>query len=144
MKEVLFHCGFVTPRHAASKNEKKIMVNPKTGKLFLGKHDKTLEAQKWIINNLIRWRLRKRLETISCDVNLRCIFYFPQKVYTTKKGERSKKIPDLENCISTIQDCLTKAKIIVDDTIICGLDGCRREPRLAGNEYYLEIEITRF
>jgi Holliday junction resolvase RusA-like endonuclease len=140
--EILFKTKFKVMRHCASKNEKTIRYNRQTNKPFIGKTDDAILAEKYMINRLTIEKLKNRIETIDCDVNLKAIFYIPSSVFWTKKKERNKKIGDLENLLSLVQDCLQKSGIIKDDTLICSLDGSRRMP-IDGTEYFLEIELTR-
>lgn len=139
---ILFRAKFKVPRHCASKNEKTIRYNRKTNRPYIGKTDKALLAEKWLIQCLHIERLKQRIDMIKDDINLKAVFHIPESIFWTKKKERSKNIVDLENAISMVQDCLTKSEIIYDDTQICALDNCRRKP-IAGSEYYLEIELTR-
>ena len=131
-------------RHAASKNEKIIRFNNKTGKRFIAKTSRALSAEDWILSNLISHRLRNRIdEPFTCDIAAQFKFYFPETVYYTKKGERSKILPDLDNLVQIYFDCLQQAKIIKNDTQICSLDGTRRLP-INGTDYHVEIELTEF
>lgn len=82
--------------------------------------------------NSAGWFLKKLPEPISEPVNVKCIFYRPDR-----------KRVDLTNLLEAIDDILVKYRIIKDDTftILAGHDGSRvyvdrEHPRT-------EIEITR-
>jgi Holliday junction resolvase RusA-like endonuclease len=141
--EILFQAYFKVMRHAASKNEKTIRKNFKTGNRFIGKKDNAISSEEWIKRYLIREKIMQRIDTITCDLNLEVHFFFPQTVYFTKKGHRNQKITDLSNAYEIIQDCLQKTKVIKDDTQICSHDGSRRHP-IEGNEYFVRIILTEF
>ena len=140
--EILFRAYFKVTRHAASKNEKKIRYNRRNGKSFIGKSDEAIAAEEWMLRVLQIEKIKKRIETITCDVNLKAIFYIPKTVFYTNKGERKKTLIDLSNGYELVQDCLQKTGIIENDTLICGHDGSRRMA-IDGNEYYLEIELGK-
>lgn len=158
MKNILFQACFRVPRMAASKNEKTIRMNRGTGQRFIGKHDKTIECQEWILSHLNVERIKQRIDSpILCDLNAEFTFYFPKSVYFTKKDVRSKTLPDLSNLYELPQDCLQynfcklnkkhpqfkEIKIIGSDSQICSHDGSRRLP-IDGTDYYLKIVLTEF
>lgn len=155
---VLFKAYFKVMRHASSKNEKDIYYNKKTGRSFIGKEDKTIACQNWILNQLQIERIRQRIdEPITCDLNAKFTFYFPYSVYFTKKGQRSLTLPDLSNLYELPQDCLQydfspfkknhprykEMRIIHNDGQIVSHDGSRRLP-IEDKDYYLEIELTKY
>jgi Holliday junction resolvase RusA-like endonuclease len=136
----LFKCSLLLDHHAIKKNSREIHRNWKTGQPFIGKNQKLTVAENILLTKLIYMRNKHRIfEPISEDIQVKFIFYC--KNYYTKKNERSKNLPDLENLISLPQDCLQKAEIILNDRLIQSLDGSRIKP---GEENRLDIEITKF
>ena len=124
------------------KNGQEIMFN---SKLKNGFYKRTAYGMKYVgvpfisqnnaykqYENSAGWFLKKLPEPISEPVNVKCIFYRPDR-----------KRVDLTNLLEAIDDILVKYKIIKDDTftILAGHDGSRvlvdkDNPRT-------EIEITR-
>lgn len=136
--EVLFQICFKLDRHSSKKNEK--VARHRGKKLFIGKSDKAILAENKMMQGLIRWRSTSA-KTITEDVNAQFIFTFPHKVFYTKDGHRSKKLPDLSNLYELPQDCLQKCRIIENDTQICSHNGSQR--RAGTNEFWIEIILTR-
>lgn len=158
MSDILFKAKIKMPRLASSKNEKTIRKNRRTDQRFIGKKDKTLVVEEWLLRHLNIERITQNIDTpILCDLNAKFTFYFPRSIYFTKKGIRSQNLPDLSNLYELPQDCLQynfcpfpkkhpayrEIKIIGNDQQICAHDGSRRLP-IDGTEYYLEIELTKF
>lgn len=109
------------------KNSQQILINGKTGKPFIAQN-----AKYKMYEQDAGWFLKKLPEPISDPVNVKCIFYRPDR-----------KRVDLTNLLEAIDDILVKYKILADDTftILAGHDGSRvlvdkDNPRT-------EIEITR-
>lgn len=122
--------------HVAKKNGRPIY---KAGsRPFLGKSPELRFAEQRMVQDFNRLYkgeiLNKRLWVIMH-------FYFPKEVYFTQKGEISKKLPDLSNLYELPQDCLIKARVIADDTLIDSHDLSRR---LVGDSYKLEIFILEY
>lgn len=136
---ILFRCRVQVARHSSKKNEKE----PRRAghRVFIGKSQKAKFAEDILKHKLQIEKLKQRVDTISCDLNAKMIFYFPETVYFTKKGDRSKKLPDTSNLYELPQDVLQTVKIIENDTQICSHDGSRRLPSEDGL-YWLEIELT--
>lgn len=123
-------------RHIPKKNGRPIF---KAGsRPFLGKSTELRHAEQRMTADIARLYggeiLNKRLWVIMH-------FYFPKDVYFTQKGEISKNLPDLSNLYELPQDCLTKAGVIADDTLIDSHDLSRR---LVGDRYKLEIFILEY
>ena len=113
-------------------------------KRWIGKSKTADLCEQLLLKSLLIEKLKQKIdEPITCDINLKCIFYYPNSVFYTKKGIRSKTIGDLDNLTQLPLDCLQKAKIIANDTIVCGLDDTRRMP-IDGHEYFLKIEVSEF
>lgn len=141
MDEILFKCMFPVSRHSSKKNEKEPGFNRRKSRFFIKATEAAILSKNELNNRLIVEKLKQRIDTIGCDVNAKFIFYFPESIFYTKKGVRSKKLPDLSNLYEMPQDCLQAAKIIDDDTIIVSHDGSRRKP-IEGARYWLQIELT--
>ena len=141
MNEILFETYFRCGRHWSKKNENGIR---KAGnKRWIGGNKNSHAARDWLIKMLILARLKNRLdEPIDCDINAQFIFYFPKTVFYTKKGVRKKTLGDTSNLYQGPEDCLQKARIIVNDEQICSHDGSRRLP-IEGTEHYIKIILTR-
>jgi Holliday junction resolvase RusA-like endonuclease len=142
--EVLFECYFEVPRHSSKKNEKVARFNRASGKGFVGKSSKAKFAEDWMLKRLVIEKLKKRMDTITVDINADLIFYFPKSVYFTKAGVRSKKLPDASNLYELPQDCLQKVVIIENDTLIESHHGTgpRRLP-IDGTKYFIKITLTQ-
>lgn len=142
MNEILFKAYFMLPKHGILKNSKQILSNRSTGKPFIAKSRDAMELEKWMIQKLNIEKLKQRIQTITCDINAKFIFYYPNTVYFTKKNIRSQRLGDISNLVQLPEDCLQKTGIIANDNLIVSLDGCRRKP-LDSTSYYLEIELTK-
>ncbi len=142
MPVVLFECKFTVPFHGIKKNSKQIAKNRFAGKNFIRSSDKALFAKKWLNQKLLTEKLKQRLDTIADDVIAEFIFYFPKSKYFTKKGLRSKTLPDLSNLYETVQDCLQDARIIENDTCIVNHGSSHRSP-INDNQCWLEIRLIK-
>lgn len=142
VNEVLFQARFKVPNHSSKKNGKQIARNIVTGIPFIRSSNNVLFAQKWIIQKLISERLKQRLDTITEDIIAEFVFLFPETVFFTKKGIRSKTLNDLSNLYENIQDCLQQAKIIENDTQIVNHGNSHRRP-IKDNEYFIEIKLIK-
>lgn len=142
MKEILFQAYFRCLRHSSRKNEKKI--HRTASRSWIGSSEKATECEKWTLRALHIERLKQRLDKpIDCDINAQFILYFPKTIYNTKKNVRSKSIGDLSNLIQGPEDCLQIAKIIENDTLVCGYDGSRRK-YIDGSDYFIKIVLTKY
>jgi Holliday junction resolvase RusA-like endonuclease len=141
MSEVLFKCKILVPKHGIKKNNKQLFKNKKTGKMFIASSNSAKQAENILTDKLNIQRLKNRLDTITCEINAQYVFYFPNSVYFTKKGEKSKRLPDLSNLFETVSDALQKAKVIENDILIESFNGSHREP-INDNNHWLEIVLT--
>jgi Holliday junction resolvase RusA-like endonuclease len=140
---ILFSCKFKTIKHGILKNNKQIFLNKKTGARFITSSQNSKTSEQWLLSKLQLEKLKNKIdEPINCDINAQYTFYFPESIYYTKKGQRSLKLPDLDNLFGLVNDCLQKAEVISNDTIIGGFDGSRRKP-IKGSEYFLEIILSK-
>lgn len=142
MPDILFKCMIPLSRHSSKKNEKEPGFNITTRKFFVKAKEGAIKSKNELNQRLQIERLKQRVDLISCDINAKFIFYFPETKFFTKKGERNKNLPDLSNLYEMPQDCLQFAKIIEDDTYIVSHNGSERRP-IEGARYWLEIELSR-
>jgi len=140
--DAVFHAKIEVPRHFSKKNSRPIFFNRKTGKRFLGKDLALSQAEDTLVSTL-RQKARAQgiTEPIGYDLHVRFLFFFDN--YFTKSNARNKKIGDLSNLYLFPEDCLQKASIIENDSLICSHDGSRRMPSQNGKSY-LEIYIYRY
>jgi Holliday junction resolvase RusA-like endonuclease len=108
--------------------------------MFVAKSPKAKFAEEWMMRKLVIEKLKSRVDMIKVPVIAEFIFYFPETVYFTKAGPRSKKIPDTSNLYELPQDCLQAVGILENDTLVDGHDGSRRQP-VNGSKYYLNIRL---
>lgn len=137
----LFECIIEVPKHGIKKNSKQIFRNNLTGRRFIASNSKAQYLEKYLNSKLLTEKLKKRIDTITCDVNAQYTFIFPYSVYFTKKEKRSNKIGDLSNLFEMVSDSLQKVGILENDSLICGFDGSRRLPTME-NKFYLRIVLT--
>lgn len=138
----LFYAVVEVPFHGIKKNSKKIAFNRATGNRFITSSDRAKQAQNHLTSALQYEKKSKWLDTITCDVNARFTFYFPEAFYFTKKGERSKKLADLSNLYELPQDVMQDVGIIENDSLIESHDGSSRKP-IKGHKFWLEIELSK-
>ena len=138
---VLFSALITSSRFAIKKNSKQIYRNKATGRSFIASNPKAKSLEEALVLKLTSLRMQKRLEPITELVNCRLVFYFPESIYYTKRGEMSKILPDLSNLFEAVTDSLQKSKVLDNDRLIAGFDGSRRAIS-KDNNYYLAIEIT--
>lgn len=124
-------------RHLSKKNNRDIFFNRKTGRAFPGKSKDLKNAEKWMIMQMLA-QINLLEESLPMKGDLHISFRFFFENYYTKKGDRNKKLPDLNNLIHLPADCLQSAGIIENDTDICSIDGSSREP---SGSNYLIIDI---
>lgn len=138
---VLFKCKIQVPKHGIKKNSKMILRNKRTRKPFIASNYQAKALENILINKLRIEKLKQKIDTITIDVNAKFTFYFPESVYFTKKGQRSKNLADISNLYEIVQDALQESGIIFDDNQICSHDGSRRQP-IDDNNHWLEVELT--
>jgi Holliday junction resolvase RusA-like endonuclease len=138
----LFKCIIELPKHAIKKNGKSIFQNKSTGQRFIASNSKSQHLMSVLNAQLLKEKLKQRIDTIECDVNVKFIFGIPSSVYFTKKQTRSSRVPDLSNMVEAPQDAMQKVGIITNDSNIYSLNGSCRVP-IEGAVYKLFIEITK-
>lgn len=144
--DALFHAHIKVPRHIVKKNSRPIRFNRRTGQRFIGKSYELAHAEIRLEDQLRNHVLKiPGFSTITKTVWAVFLFYFPHKDFLVKRGDRkgnlSRRMPDLSNLIELPADCLQKAGIIENDHLICSLDLSRRLP---GKEYALEIFLFEY
>jgi len=135
--KLLFNALIKVNRHVTSKNSRRIFVNKKTGKVFLGK-PKFLQKEEKNIEKQLLQAAHSGKFNLPIKTYIRAEFTFGIKNFFTKKGQRRKNMPDISNLNEMIQDCLTRAKIIEDDRLIDCHDGSRRIP---AKENFIKIRL---
>ena len=136
-----FKCLVKVPRHSSKKNEKQPAKRGRRS--FIMKTAAARHVEGVLCSELRKQRfINRAFEPVTGDVWAQFTFFFPKSVYFTKKGQRSKKIPDLSNLYLLPEDCLQKVGIIEDDTQVESHDGSRRAP-IDGDQYWLEIKLYR-
>lgn len=137
---ILFRCLLEVDNHVSKKNSKQSFFNAKSGRSWVKRSDRAINAQNDIEKKLSQERIRQlHGETIHGDIQVSLIFTF--KDFYTAKLTRNKKMPDLDNLFCLPLDALTKSGVIEDDQNVCSLDGSRRRP---GDRNTLEIIICAF
>lgn len=137
---ILFKCSIELPKFPIKKNSKQIFQNRATGQRFIGSNSKAQYLMNYLNAQLLKEKLKNRIDTIEHDINAEMVFMFPKSVYFTKAGKRSNKVADLSNLFEAVSDGLQKAGIISNDSLINGFNGSKRE---AGEDkYILKIIIT--
>lgn len=124
-QELLFYARFEVEKHVTKKNSRQIFK--RAGKPFLGKNQALRDAENYMLQKL---RVQKDAlglnEPLGCDMH--AVFVFGFSDYFTKKGQRSLRLGDLSNLYQLPEDCLEKAEIIKNDSLICSHDLSRRLP----------------
>jgi Holliday junction resolvase RusA-like endonuclease len=137
---ILFRTTVEVEKHVTKKNKHQALVNRKTGAAYVYLAAEAVKAQTHLTKMLQLQKNRQIQDAIiECDITCTILFYFDD--YYTKKGERNKRLPDLDNLFSLPCDSLTKSGLITDDSIICSFDGSRRLP---GKTNCVEIIISDF
>ena len=107
------------------KNSQQILVNRRTGKLFISQSEIYKNFERDCSKFLIKYK-----NNITYPVNLKCTFYVPNK--------RKRDLTNLENAIA---DILVKYKVLEDDNynIIQSWDGSRIIYEKGREETIIEI-----
>lgn len=134
----LFSADIKVDAHYIKKNNRPLFKN-NNGRLFLGKSAKLKQGERYL-TDMVKLHYAGRTP-ISCDVALRCLFFYSPKDYFRKDGIRKKTIGDLSNHYQLVEDCLQAAGVIIDDRQIQSHDGSRILPN---GETSLRIVLTRF
>jgi len=136
----LFKCTVEVEKHLSKKNSKSAFFNRRTGKAWVTRNQGSIKAENSLAEVLYFYRNTQLYgQTIAIPIQVTLIFRF--KDYYTKKRERNKKLPDLDNLLCLPLDALKKSGIIDDDSLVESFDGSRRLP---GPTNTLEIIISSF
>ena len=132
-KEIVFQAVIPVEKHIVKKNNRPIF---KIGnRPILGKTVRLKKAEDDFVNQLLL--VMKSTPKVQGPVQLTLIFFF--KNYFTKKEERNKKIPDLDNLIALPQDAIVKAGLLTDDYLVQSYDGSGIYPA-ESNFVFIEIK----
>lgn len=109
----------------SKKNSQRILINKRTGKLFIGQSEIYINFERECGNFLTKYK-----NNITYPVNLKCTFYVPNK--------RKRDLTNLENAIA---DILVKYKVLEDDNynILQSWDGSRIIYEKGREETIIEI-----
>ena len=139
--DTLFKCIIELPKFPIKKNSKQIFKNRATGNNFIGSNSKAQYLMNYLNAQLMKEKLKNRIDTIEDEINVEMVFGFPHSVYFTKQGKRSNKVGDLSNLFEAVSDGLQKVGIISNDANINGFNGSKRIP--VDDNYILKIVITK-
>jgi len=139
--DILFKCILELPKFAIKKNSKQIFKRRDTGQRFIGSNSKAQYLMDYLNAQLMKEKLKNRIDTIEDEINVEMVFGFPSSVYFTKQGKRSNKVGDLSNLFEAVSDGLQKVGIISNDANINGFNGSKRIP--VDEKYILKIVITK-
>jgi len=144
--DALFHCYIKVPRHVVKKNSRDIRVDRRTGRMWPGKSNELLFAERRLVSAFRTKVLRDpHFKTITTPVWVVYLFYFPKDEFIVKKGPRkgriSGRLPDLSNLFEIVSDSLEDAGIIENDRLISSFDLSRRLP---GETCALEVFVFSY
>jgi len=108
---IKFQASFELQKHEVKKNRRKIMINRKTRKPFIGKSDGLQQSELILIQRLIQHRLRQLSQPIDGDLWMIAIFETKRSVLMAKTGIRKKTTANLSNLVQIVEDCLQKTKV---------------------------------
>lgn len=138
--QLIFHCKIPLQHHVAKKNNRPIFKVRATGRSFLGKSP---ELQKYELLLVAEFQRQARLQNIvkPHDGPIWAMFHFYFPNFFTKKGQMNMKLGDLSNLYQLPEDCLQKAGIIENDSLIMSHDLSRKLP---GQECLLEVFLFTY
>lgn len=121
--------------HVTKKNGRPVII--RNGKPAIGKSNALVCAERHLTLHLKDQANRQGLfRPLNVPIWAVFHFYFPHDKFYTLNGQISRNLPDLSNLYELPQDCLQKANIIANDSLIHSHDLSRRLP---GDKYVLEI-----
>lgn len=108
------------------KNSQQILINSRTGKPFIAQSKNYLEFER----ECGKFLLKYKNNIITCPVNLKCLFFVPDK-----------RKRDLINLEEAIADILVKYGILIDDNynIVRSWDGSRIIYEKGKEHIFIEI-----
>ena len=138
---VLFEAEICVDAHGSKKNSKNLFVNRRTNRTFVASSNRARVAEAMLVSELGRYRIQYSWLPIRERVNAKFIFVFPKDEYFTKKGLRSKNLPDQSNLYELPQDALQKSGILENDRLVASHDGSRI---MWGPVRKIIIELSKF
>lgn len=123
-KTILYHTRFEIPRHFSKKNSKTILGRTRK---FIGNSKEFKAIEEHILLNLRSPRNHRNFNK-PISIGVRVVFLLFCENYLTQTGRRNLKLIDLSNSVQIYEDCLEKAEIIENDTMIESIDGSKRLP----------------
>lgn len=136
----LFHARIEMPSHVSKKNNRPI--HGRGSHKWIGKSERLRFTETFLTLKLKELADQQGLsEPIDLPIWAVLHFHFPKDVYLTKKGVMNKKLPDLSNLYELPQDCLERAGVILNDSLICSHDYSRR---LIGDRFLLEVFLLEY
>jgi len=139
---LLAHFVIETESHVVKKNNRPIFRRGRgRGKTFLGKTDRLINAEGYYLLEMTKQAATQGAGyPIDFPIWVIFLFYFSPTDYFTKKGQISLTLPDLSNLYQLPEDCLQKAGVIKNDSLIHSHDLSRR---LVSDKPRLEIFILK-
>lgn len=138
---ILFEAEISVDGHGSKKNSKNLFVNRRTGRTFITSSNKAKVAEASMVAELGRRRIEYTWLPIRDPVIAKFTFIYPKDEFYTKKGQRSKNLPDISNLYELPQDALQSAGILENDRLIRGHDGSRI---LWGPARKIIVELSKF
>lgn len=117
----VFSATIKVPFHASQKNAKRIYLNRRTGRQFVGTTSRVSKAKDFLLSELSsRARDAGLAHPFTGRLSAVLLFGFPpKKFYTrdklTKQLRESKTLGDCSNLAQAIEDALQRANIIEND-----------------------------
>ena len=137
-----YHVKIPVQKHFIKKNSRDIMYNRRTKKPFIGKKADLANAEKYLIEYMQLHALKMGIrEPLNEPVWAIFFFHFTKEQFFTKKGIMRQTIGDLSNLYQLPEDCLEKAGVIANDTLIMAHDYSRRLP---AEKTELEIYLMKY
>lgn len=138
---LIFSCKIPVDKHAIKKNNRPIFINKSTGKRFIGKADSLVQAEQSLILRLRQEANKLGMRSqITESVIVSFMFYFTKDDFYYKNGKEKKR--DLSNLYQLPEDCLVKAGILEDDSLIANHGYSAKLPT-EGDQNFLEILIFK-
>lgn len=125
--DVLYYNQFKVEQHCSKKNNWTIGLKrgggsnfaKRTGfSPFIRSSKKSAHAQRLLVQ-LLSGGVRHPDASFPLSFPLRVMFEFKLKNHFTKKNTVNRKSGDLSNIAQSIEDCLQKSEVILDDALIC-------------------------
>ena len=120
----------ITGNPPIKKNSRDIVRNNKTGRMYPIKSDKLIASEESAIYELLDQKTRFDAIRLPINTPVRVKFLFYRK---------TQHVVDLSNLYEFAQDCLQRAEIIANDSLIESHDGSRKyyDPENPRTEIYI-------